>query len=927
MQRCGAVLLIGVMSGVASTRTTAQESPKPPPAPPTCAVVPVDWAGLGAIPALDLLEVGLSQTGMLRLVERERVRAVLDENLLRAALGAEGLMARRTVGELLRADLLVIVGEAHPSDPTPGRDDAAVRSAGDSADSDVRGLSLTIAETRGGLRLLCDDFIWDPAEPEASVGEMIAAVLAARSAYESGVNAVVAIPPFECDDVSLDYTHLMSAYAALAGQAATARSGTLLVELTEARALAKELAASRGDDRGRREFPFYLLGRYANKRRGLQRTVSLHIELLQADRKLGTFARDDLAPETVPDAIRTAIVELLHQRDWAASRPAQRNAEALLLRNRGDRFFTLGYWTEALAMYEASLFLAPDQPDLHCRAVTVCDKLIQVCCGFYGDPATFRKNRLRGLAYARVGLAHFEVCLRHTLPDEATEYYEYPRAHCLQFLSPLLERLPQSKTGETSELLLARDEVANEYTRIILSLLQDRANAGTLTYGTAYALSRMLFLSHVEYPAGDKTDALYRAIQTIQHLPRVQRIIEDCVPGELDLISSDLETLLGRLGQLSSPGVHEGVRNVRHEIEKEWEFHTTSRPPSSRSAAKPEDRRIQFVPLNLALDGRPGSWFPCGEGVDAVVMLKRVYLMRAPGQLDLVYETHERRFNIWGACFDGRYVWAPVARPEPLVLVIDPGTGHVSSITAEDGLPSADDLVAAPVGPGCLCVCGLFGRQQQALRSWLGLVTFEEGGTRTVEIIHESRQQSESLALKQGQPEDVDVAIPPSRMFVLDGIESPDDKLILLLGGFGHGPFLIDPKRRSLTRVSPFGADRPECAAARNGFLYWCSWIDSGRYLALRRARPPSFEREELARFQAKFPGPMVFVGDTLHLQASGWHMAEPPYTQVARLDASVPGSSIANRICDSNHYGVLLVADRVYQVEPADDAKQEGVP
>src|SRR5439155_16710301 len=111
-----------------------------------------------------------------------------------------------------------------------------------------------------------------------------------------------------------------------------------------------------------------------------------------------------------------------------------------------------------------------------------------------------------------------------------------------------------------------------------------------------------------------------------------------------------------------------------------------------------------------------------------------LFLAKEKDKLLRLHHSDERFFNFMGACYDGKYVWAPVMRPEPMLLVIDPQTEKVWTLGKVDGLPSMSHGVrAVGLEPGRICLAGAFGR------SWIANVTFSPTQGAKVDVFFEAR--------------------------------------------------------------------------------------------------------------------------------------------------------------------------------------------
>ena len=101
-----------------------------------CAVIPGTGSDIEKNVA-DALERPLSAVNGVRLVNRAELKAVLTEQLLSAAMAAEGISSRLQLGRMVKADVLILLRE---------------RKVKTDEDEQVI-LDLVVAETRRGLRL------------------------------------------------------------------------------------------------------------------------------------------------------------------------------------------------------------------------------------------------------------------------------------------------------------------------------------------------------------------------------------------------------------------------------------------------------------------------------------------------------------------------------------------------------------------------------------------------------------------------------------------------------------------------------------------------------------------------------------------------------------------------------------------------------
>ncbi|MCA9424366.1 MAG: hypothetical protein KC994_04800, partial [Candidatus Omnitrophica bacterium] len=75
----------------------------------TVGLIPADKLGFPNSSVLNLLEVELTNDPGVELVERARVEAIFEEQTLQLALGTKAGKERRDIGNLLKADVLVLL--------------------------------------------------------------------------------------------------------------------------------------------------------------------------------------------------------------------------------------------------------------------------------------------------------------------------------------------------------------------------------------------------------------------------------------------------------------------------------------------------------------------------------------------------------------------------------------------------------------------------------------------------------------------------------------------------------------------------------------------------------------------------------------------------------------------------------------------------
>ena len=330
---------------------------QPPRARPRAAVISDPADKLGGL--ADLLFAALSEGGRVDLVERAELKKALAEQELQLVFGAAGGRSRRRLGAVLRAGYLVLL-----------------RAAGSGK---ARGLELVVAETRHGYRLDRHAWKWDPGRVAAIAQEAAARVHGVLGRFAGGVTLAVAIPPFFSRNLTHRFDHLQAAYARVAELEALRRPGCVAVELEEARAIAKELATSAGDDRVARPAPHYVVGEFRHASLQADSPVTVAMRLERDSTRLAETSTAKLDAAAAVAFIRGTASEMLDRLARPRAREAPNPAkEAGALRARADGFLGVGAQEEAAALYEAALLLDPSSVPALDGAVEAYTRIVAV---------------------------------------------------------------------------------------------------------------------------------------------------------------------------------------------------------------------------------------------------------------------------------------------------------------------------------------------------------------------------------------------------------------------------------------------------------------------------------------------------------------------------------------------------------------------
>ncbi len=328
----------------------------------------------------------------LQWIDRRQLSALINEQQLSVCFGADATTPRVQLGRLAGADLLLLLRDK--TEPT-------------------RHLEMVVFDTRSGVRLLVKPLPLTT-DAEADAGVIQSNLAAAIGKLRDGISAVVAVPEFACDDLTRKFAGDGSGYAPLIEQTLLQRRGVVVVELAEARAIARESAIT-GRATLDRPMPFLLLGNYKNDRIDGQRVVSVRLTFKRGEDLISSASLDHVTPAKLTNALlgltEKVVGKSLNQKQ---TRPDPQK-DARQLYDRAVESIYVSDFSRGESLCEASLLLC-DTPDAH-RDAAFC---LQQLCALEQNRSTGNiafapkagepdSSTLAGIALRRTtGLAHLE---------------------------------------------------------------------------------------------------------------------------------------------------------------------------------------------------------------------------------------------------------------------------------------------------------------------------------------------------------------------------------------------------------------------------------------------------------------------------------------------------------------------------------------
>ena len=797
---------------------------------PTCAVL-----ADGVSPLQSLLEAGLLESKKASWLERDQIEAVLKEQSLQAAFGADATSKRTAIGKLLKADLLVLM--------------RPIENLASLAPGTSPSLELVVCETSQGLRL-CRELVTVGEDPQQTVVWAVARVEQAIDKYDERITRLWAVPPLVCEDLLDDQGYLRQAYARLLEQVLLREPGSLVVELEEARSIGTEVELTAPDNGVRRRLPFYLLGSYrSDDRDGLHR-VAIELELQQGGKTLRKSNRDVLVRDDVPDYLRQTATEWRQSTGTVNSVLPDSRSEAQQLAQRAKTFAVTGRWPEAYALAEASLLLAPNEPDTLLLAYRACGHI----CGRCGLKPKDWYSPQRVAYTLQMQERSWELAERFLVcnPDpSALSPFKFRLYNGIDIAAipdtPLIPLAPETnevfrncQTGSTATMLrivrhLAKlrdvnpTDISCHLRTIGRALGRRRQFDDTLVLSAVKAvedsahaeLYTRALLDSASF-TGEPTPADFELFDRLQvsSNPGVQKAVDGWAT-KMGLTSESRQKVLDLDGQRAALSEQRNRADQVNAMTAYWKFQRETLglspnacPPWIQKGAPPPNPP-EIFPGEYTSDGvrfRPIKFrrgpdelldeplrpildiVSAGNGIDLIQTPSEIHRINDEQELELLWSIPPANprgtIGIRSVHFDGKFLWVSTSgsnKGNPMLVIIQPKSGQWWEITREGGLPlpPEDDsqhhqrriVEAFPVGHGKACVVTSFDR------TWVGMVSFAPGREIALQTLHESSETPFSSPTNKSEEawQNPLLAFRPRNLLVFDNGQDADRRKSWLL--------------------------------------------------------------------------------------------------------------------------------------------------
>jgi len=907
---------------------------------PTCAIVADSALGFDQSPLFALFETHVVQSGAVTSLERTEIAKVLDEHKLALLFSAEGGRDRVAVGKILKADLLVLL-----------KADEVV----DTNMQHYRSVRLILSETRSGLRLMMGTVPWtDDAEGESAALQSILRQGLAKYARKT---EICVVPAFANQNLSHELDYLGEGYAALITKRLLQEPGLVVVELSEAQSITNELALTGGEGVTRKS-PLFLTGEFRHTGQGAAQRATIRLALKRGATELKSVSKEGLSSMETGPWLLQATQELLAGANFQV--PAlDAAAQAAQLATEANRLRQAGQWNESLNLLQAGLLLAPDQPQLFYDAAVMAGRVASQVkvAPLQKDMTQFLhdgRQVLDGYRRVRDYLDAYQRATGYAQPDP---YFSDPKRNFIAIINAInsycnvmsRERKPAhlallaeyqqvdrelcDRVFPEFERYAATADIASELVPQLIFAVDALCESGALTRGEEFALRLRIFQVTHRDPWLE-----YKAAKWMLEGNFHIRYSKE------ELTSPEFLDFCAQTEAVGGPVMAATARELRALEPNKPCQPDLPVPGAGATAATPVTKiKVTLTPLSIKLreaDGTlserfnlRGSYVPCGSGVDALLGLSDVYLMKEPGVLTSVYQSPSG-YHLDELHFDGRLLWVLLEPPRPhdmdlaklppaLVVAIDPVSGKVTTFSSTDGIPPALFLCGAPWSPGKFFLAGNSGK------SWCALVTLGTDGKKSVDLFFEARTYSDPASL------DVNTPIAPGMVFIPRYAVkmTSQNRSVILLGRYFSNtqglldllpcryPLIIDLAKRTVTTAAkPVPAMNLSSSQVHGDSLIY-SDEQNGRIFT---ATYPALESRELASAPPLGWCTLQPDGQRTHCYRAEdriWWMVEGPAGPCGQVDLSaLPDAVRFHFLASSVRYGLLLIgydgqSSRCYQV------------
>lgn len=291
----------------------------------------------------DLMIVQMQELPNIELIERDLLQKVFNEMALSMMLGADQSENRRKAGALLKADMLVMLSM-------------------ETGEGGMATVKVIVSECSNGVRLRVAWVPFTNDDLEKVCSDLVEIVGCTLEQFKMGVIQVIGVSNFVSRNLVHDYDHLQAGYVYLLQNALSSSPGVAVIEVEEARSIARENELV-GDMKLDRTVPLFVEGEFRVEHGESEKQAKVHLKIRISDSTKLTkqIEREDLAFDKVAAFITDDVaLEVLNLSKSPSVKLIDINTQLQVLINNADEFARVGAWKHAADLREAAVLLKPD---------------------------------------------------------------------------------------------------------------------------------------------------------------------------------------------------------------------------------------------------------------------------------------------------------------------------------------------------------------------------------------------------------------------------------------------------------------------------------------------------------------------------------------------------------------------------------------
>jgi hypothetical protein len=291
----------------------------------------------------DLVALQVQELSNVELVERDQLQQVMNEMALSIMLGAEQSANRRKAGALLKADMLILLSQ-------------------EKTEEQRQVVRIVISECSNGARLRIARVLSDNNDLVKVCFDLVEIVERTIEQFKTGVKQIIGVSHFVSRNLVHDYDHLQSGYVYLLQNALSSSPGVAVIEVEEARSIARESELA-GDMKLNRAVPLFVEGEFRVERSESEKQAKVHLQIRISDSAgaIKHIEREDLAFDKVAAFITDDVaLEVLKLSKSPLVKKLEINTQLQALIKNADEFARVGAWKHAADLREAAVLLKPD---------------------------------------------------------------------------------------------------------------------------------------------------------------------------------------------------------------------------------------------------------------------------------------------------------------------------------------------------------------------------------------------------------------------------------------------------------------------------------------------------------------------------------------------------------------------------------------